>query len=98
MPDRDKGEVARLVGVGARYAPGLDAAGAFGYGFRLGPYDRAKLLVLDPAMLLYAGYIGGAGQDFGPGVAVDSAGNAYVTGHTFSTAFPATAGPAPTFN
>src|SRR2546426_171161 len=88
----------RRVGVGARYAPGLDAAGAYGYGFRLGPYDRAKLLVLDPAMLLYAGYIGGAGQDFGRGVAVDSAGNAYVTGYTFSTDFPATVGPDTTVN
>ena len=34
--------------------------------------------------LLYAGYIGGAGIDYGRDVAVDAAGNAYVTGETSS--------------
>ena len=30
--------------------------------------------------LLYAGYIGGAGDEWGYGIAVDGVGNAYVTG------------------
>ena len=30
--------------------------------------------------LVYAGYIGGSGDDCGYGIAVDGAGNAYVTG------------------
>ena len=34
--------------------------------------------------LVYAGYIGGAGDDDGDGIAVDAAGNAYVTGYTYS--------------
>ena len=42
--------------------------------------------------LVYAGYIGGSGADYGQGIAVDSTGAAYVTGETGSTNFPTTAG------
>ena len=38
--------------------------------------------------LLYASYLGGSGTDFGYGVAIDAAGNAYVTGSTGSSDFP----------
>ena len=31
-------------------------------------------------MLVYAGFLGGSGNDVGNGIAVDGAGNAYVTG------------------
>jgi hypothetical protein len=50
--------------------------------------------------LVYAGYIGGSGEEEGTGIAVDSAGNAYVTGFTTSTeaSFPVTVGPDLTFN
>jgi hypothetical protein len=50
--------------------------------------------------LVYAGYIGGTGDEVGYGIAVDSAGNAYVTGYTNSTepSFPVTVGPSLTFN
>ena len=50
--------------------------------------------------LVYAGYIGGSGDDVGAGIAVDSAGNAYVTGYTNSTeaTFPVTVGPDLTYN
>src|SRR5262249_6709136 len=49
--------------------------------------------------LLYCGYIGGEGDDFAYGVAVDSAGAAYVTGATSSNAtFPLTAGPSLTYS
>ena len=45
--------------------------------------------------LVYASYIGGAGQDTGTGIAIDTAGNAYVSGYT-SALFPATKGAAQT--
>jgi hypothetical protein len=40
------------------------------------------------AKLIYATYLGGTGQDRGYGIAVDSAGNAYLGGQTSSADFP----------
>ena len=42
--------------------------------------------------VVYATYFGGTGGGSARGVAVDAAGNAYVTGFTYSSDFPATAG------
>src|SRR5439155_688850 len=38
--------------------------------------------------LVYSTYLGGSGTDLGNGIAVDAAGNAYVTGRTTSSNFP----------
>ncbi len=57
----------------------------------LGDYDPSKELVIDPAVT-YATYLGGAGQDEGLGIAVDSSGNMYVAGATASADFPNTNG------
>ncbi|HTD43587.1 MAG TPA: SBBP repeat-containing protein [Bryobacteraceae bacterium] len=56
--------------------------------FELAKYDAGKPLVIDP-VLLYSTYLGGSGVDQGRGIAVDGAGNAYVTGFTSSLDFPA---------
>ena len=59
-------------------------------GFALSQYDARRPLYIDP--LIYSTYLGGSGEDFGYGIAVDSVGNAYVTGQTFSTDFPVSSG------
>ncbi len=50
----------------------LEGEGSDGaqFGFRVGDYDKQKVLVLDPVVLLYAGYIGGSDSDQGLGIAV----------------------------
>jgi len=55
--------------------------------FRVARYDPKRSLVIDP-VLSYSTYLGGGKNDFGQGIAVDSSGNAYVTGYTASTDFP----------
>jgi Beta-propeller repeat len=63
-------------------------------GFEVGQYDASQPLVIDP-VLSYSTYLGGSGFDGaeeGGGIAVDSLGNAYVTGYTASTNFPVTLG------
>jgi hypothetical protein len=49
---------------------------------------------LNPAgtALVYSTYLGGSGGDMGYGIALDGAGNAYVTGATYSIDFPVTCG------
>ncbi len=59
------------------------------YGFRVGKYDHARELVIDP--LLQASYVGGTGDDNATAIAV-SGDYVYVAGSTNSTTFPGTAG------
>lgn len=67
--------------------------------FQLGHYDTSRPLVIDP-ILVYSTFAGGndvfgdtdAPGDTGMAIAVDSNGNAYITGQTASTDFP---GPSP---
>jgi len=70
------------------------------YGFEVGAYDRTKLLVLDPAVLVYCGYIAGSDYDYSAGITVDGSGNAYVTGWTKSSqpTFPVAISPDLTYN
>lgn len=60
-------------------------------GFVVGAYDSTLPLVIDPT-LIYSIYLGGSGDDFAKGIAVDTSGNAYVTGYTISMNFPVTNG------
>jgi hypothetical protein len=58
----------------------------------------AFITKLDPtgSSLLYSTYLGGSSSDSAARLAVDAAGNAYVTGYTQSTNFPTTPGAAQT--
>jgi hypothetical protein len=56
-------------------------------GFRMAAYDTGKPLVIDPVMV-YSTYLGGSSDDYGYGIAVDDAGDAYVIGSTLSLDFP----------
>ncbi len=59
-------------------------------GFEIGSYDKSKPLVIDP-ILSYSTYLGGNLGARINSIAVDFAGNAYLTGDTTSTNFPVTA-------
>jgi hypothetical protein len=59
-------------------------------GFEVAGYDARRPLYIDPVtdMLIYSTYLGGNSLDTGWAIAVDSVGNAYVTGDTYSSNFP----------
>lgn len=55
--------------------------------FLVEQYDERLPLVIDP-VLTYSTYFGGQGWDMAHGVAVDAAGNVYITGPTYSSDLP----------
>lgn len=60
-------------------------------GFAVGRYDRTRPLIIDP-VIVYSSFLGGSGADSASGIAVDGAGNAYVTGMTRSVTLPGISG------
>jgi PKD repeat protein len=61
-----------------------------------GGYDYGDVFVSKfnaaGSALLYSTFLGGSNDDYGNAIALDSAGNAYIIGYTYSTAFPTTVG------
>jgi beta-propeller repeat-containing protein/HYDIN/CFA65/VesB family protein len=80
-------------GTGAKYS--VDAHYALlssnKVSFAVGSYDRSRDLVIDP-ILVYSTYLGATQTDVIKDIALDAAGNAYVSGQTFSSDFPTTTG------
>jgi len=65
--------------------------GAHRVAFKVAAHDSGRPLIIDPA-LFYSTYLGGSIRDGGQGIAVDGAGNAYLTGLTNSSNFPTATG------
>jgi hypothetical protein len=78
---------------GSTWSPDFpDTPGAFDTD--LGGYQDAFVAKLNPSgsVLVYATFLGGSYYDGGADIAIDGAGNAYVTGFTRSASFPTTPG------
>lgn len=54
----------------------------------VGLYDAFVTEVSPTGALIYSTYLGGSLSDYGTGIAVDSSGDVYVSGYTYSTDFP----------
>jgi len=90
--DNDVGTGIAVDGMGAAYATGSARGGfptlnAQQNTFGGGTYDAFVAKLAPTGALVYATYLGGSGDDFGLGIAVDGTGAAYVTGQT-SGGFP----------
>ena len=91
----------REVASGYRLVPGRAETGVGGraaveVAIEVAAWDRRRPLVIDP-VLAYATFLGGSFFDTPNAVAVDTAGNAYVTGQTASVDFPLVSALQPTY-
>jgi hypothetical protein len=55
--------------------------------FLFGSYDRSRPSIIDPAFV-FSTFHGGTGNEQGYDIAVDAAGNVFLTGYTTSANFP----------
>lgn len=59
--------------------------------FDVAPYDRSRVLVIDP-VLSFSTFFGGSEHDSATSIVADGSGNAYIAGWTESDSFPVTGG------
>jgi hypothetical protein len=93
--DDDAGQAIAVDGTGNAYVTGYTyssdfiASGVPGFDSEFGGLRDAFVVKLEAngTGLVYASYLGGSGEDTGYAIAVGGAGNAYVTGDTFSADF-----------
>jgi len=108
ISDSDTGRSIAADSAGNAYVTGSTSSNEVTFPVALGPdvthNGGADVFVakVNPSgtALSYCGYIGGASDEEGRGIAVDSAGNAYVVGSTWSNeaTFPVNSGPDLTYN
>jgi hypothetical protein len=100
VPTSGKGQVSAVHVVPVDERAEITDSASRAYSFKVGDFDSSLPLILDPATLVYCGYIGGTSLDSGNGIAVDAARNVYIAGETSSnqTGFPVAVGPDLTFN
>ena len=99
--DWDVGWRIAVDAAGSAYVTGYTSSSDFpaalgpGYDTSSGGYEDAFVVKLNPSgtTLVFATFLGGSASDAGIGIAVDAASNAYVTGNTVSSDFPAALGP-----
>src|SRR3990167_9426080 len=60
------------------------------YSFTVASYDKNKDLVIDP--MLASTFLGGSANEYPYSLAIDSGGNVFVVGDTYSSGFPTTIG------
>jgi len=60
------------------------------FGFAIGEYDPGCPLIIDPLVLVYSTFLGGAAREYGFAIAVDKTGAFYVAGQTFPQDYPKT--------
>ena len=99
--DTNQGWAVAVDGAGNSYVVGVTTATNFPTAATSGPLSATNsggndvfvtVLNADASALLYSAYLGGTADDFGYGIAVDPAGNAYVVGQTSSSDFPVVSG------
>lgn len=84
----------RRVPVAASYAlRGRAADGGWPYAFHVGDYDPALPLYIDPALVVSAGFVGGAGADRGLGVELADDGHIWMVGELGDNAYAARVSP-----
>jgi len=99
----DYGTSLAVDSTGSVYVTGYTTSGSFPVtagsyqtkcGGCTGGMEDAFITKLDPtgSFLIYSTFLGGTGNDIGNGIALDSLGDVYVVGQTFSPDFPATPG------
>ena len=97
--DEVAGNSIAVDGAGNAYITGITStsdypvtAGSYDTSFNGGGDAFVTKLDASGTVLVYSTFLGGDSKDEGTAIAVDSAGNAYITGSTQSSAYPATAG------
>lgn len=79
----------RRVAVAVAFALDGPVGGGHGYHFAVGDYDPAHALVIDPAVVAFAGFIGAGGVDRGLGLALGPDGAVWVAGQSGPAAYVA---------